>query len=135
MKINISSIIVKERVRVDEGDLGPLMESMDRLGLINPITVSDTNELLAGYRRLEAAKRLAWDVIDCRVVYPSSELEKLRFEADENITRKDFTVLEEERYREKLRYLSSRGILRFILWIKRLIKKLIDFLKGLFGRA
>lgn len=135
MKMKVSSIIVKERVRVDEGDLGPLMESMDRLGLINPITISESRELLAGHRRLEAARRLAWDVIDCHVVYPSSELEKLRIEADENLTRKDFTMMEIERYREKLRYLSSRGIMRFLLWIKRLIRKLIDFLRGIFRSA
>ena len=135
MKIKTADIIVKERVRIDAGDLGPLMESLDRVGLINPVTITDSKELIAGHRRLEAAKRLGWDVIDCHIVFPSSGIERLRIEADENITRKDFTEVEIERYREKLRYLSSRGIARFILWLKRLLRKLINLLKGMFRSA
>jgi ParB family chromosome partitioning protein len=134
MKIKISDINVEERVRVDVGDLSPLVESMDRLGLINPITVTGKNQLIAGYRRLQAAKRLGWEYIECTVVNPASKMEMLRIEADENITRKDFTGREMERYEEMRRYLAARGLYRLLLWLKRLFKKLAEFLKRILGR-
>lgn len=134
MRIKISDIRVSERVRVETGDLAPLVDSMDRLGLINPITVTDTNQLLAGYRRLQAAKRLGWEFIECSVVKPATKMEMLRIEADENITRKDFTDGEMDRYEEMRRYLAARGIMKLLLWLKRLFKKLVEFVKRLLSR-
>lgn len=134
MKIKISDITIAERVRVDVGDLSQLVDSMDRLGLINPITVTDKNQLIAGYRRLQAAKRLGWEYIECTVTKPLSKMELLRIEADENITRKDFTDGEMDRYEEMRRYLAARGLFKLLLWLKRLFKKLVEFLKKLFGR-
>lgn len=134
MKIKISDITIAERVRVDVGDLSQLVDSMDRLGLINPITVTVKNQLIAGYRRLQAAKRLGWEDIECTVTKPLSKMELLRIEADENITRKDFTGGEMERYEEMRRYLAARGLFKLLLWLKRLFKKLVEFLKKLFGR-
>lgn len=134
MKIKISDINIAERVRVDVGDLSPLVDSMDRLGLINPITVTDKNQLIAGYRRLQAAKRLGWEYIECTVANPVSKMEMLRIEADENITRKDFTDGEMDRYEEMRRYLAARGLYKLLLWLKRLVKRLVAFLKKLLGR-
>ncbi len=134
MRIKISDIIVADRVRIDPGNVELLAESMERLGLINPVTVTGDNRLLAGFRRLQAAKLLGWEYIECNVVNPATEMEKLRIEADENLTRKDFTDREVERYYEKKRYLEARGLKKFLLWLKRLMRRLLEFLKGLLGR-
>lgn len=70
-KIKVSEISVGDRVRKDLGDIESLSESIDRLGLLNPITVKkdDTEfELLAGHRRLAAVEELGWDSIFAQVL-------------------------------------------------------------------
>ena len=56
MLVNISEIKVKKRVRKDLGDINSLKDSLKRYGLLNPITIDSKNRLIAGERRLEAAK-------------------------------------------------------------------------------
>jgi hypothetical protein len=63
----ISTIVVPEnrdRRQFDETALNELADSMRRIGLINPIIVSDDSDrpvLVAGERRLRAAKALGWE--------------------------------------------------------------------------
>ena len=54
---SVSSIVIGERHRRDPGDLTPLMDSMKRVGLLQPVTITPDGYLICGYRRLEAAKR------------------------------------------------------------------------------
>ena len=68
MKIPISEIKIGRRIRKDLGDIKPLAESMDSVGLIQPIVVSSENRLLAGRRRLAAAKLLKWKTIEARIM-------------------------------------------------------------------
>ena len=91
MKIDIASIRISERVRQDVGDIAPLMASMKHHGQLNPVTVTRGNELVAGYRRLSAARKLGWQYIDANVVERDSEIEKLELELEENVHRKDFS--------------------------------------------
>ena len=58
MLVNIEDITVKKRVRKDLGDLEPLKDSLRRYGLLNPITLNAKKELIAGERRLQAAKAI-----------------------------------------------------------------------------
>lgn len=46
------------------GDVSELAASMQEHGQINPIILTDDNELVAGYRRFAAANELQWDEID-----------------------------------------------------------------------
>src|SRR5262249_18339912 len=56
-----------------------------------PIVVTADCRLLAGYRRLEACRRLGWTDVPVRIV----DLDDLlRAECDENVVRKDFTPSE-----------------------------------------
>ncbi len=91
MQVLISSISIPERVRKDVGTLEPLMESLTRCGQLNPITVSREMALIAGFRRLSAAQRLGWKMIDVTVVDGLTELHRLEMELEENLYRKDFT--------------------------------------------
>ena len=56
----IDSIVVGIRHRKDPGDLNPLMESIERIGLLQPITITPEGVLVCGWRRLEAVRRLGW---------------------------------------------------------------------------
>lgn len=107
MQVLISDIKVPDRVRMDIGDLDPLIESLKRCGQLNPITLSREMELIAGYRRLSAAKRLGWKMIDATIVDGMTALRRLEMELEENIYRKDFTpdeLLEGVKRLEALRH-------------------------------
>lgn len=91
MQSEISSIVVRDRVRKDAGDISGLAESMGKYGQLSPILVTPGNELIAGYRRLAAARHLGWEKIEVRVIEHESEIEKLEMELGENVYRKDFT--------------------------------------------
>ena len=91
MQIIIEQIKIPDRVRKETGNLEPLMESLKRCGQLNPITVTRDFELVAGFRRLSAAKRLNWKLIDATIVDGFTEERRLTMELEENIHRKDFT--------------------------------------------
>ena len=58
MRVPVSSIQIPDRVRKEIGDLKPLMESLQRIGQLNPVTITPDYQLVAGFRRLSAAVRL-----------------------------------------------------------------------------
>jgi len=92
-KLKLTDITVKERLRgVDSEKVERLKESILRLGLINPITVSN-GVLIAGLHRLTAFKALGYDEIDCNVV-EDDELINKEIEIDENLHRNELTVFE-----------------------------------------
>lgn len=58
-RLNVSDIVIGKRYRKDPGDLSELKESIEKRGLINPITIRrGENLLLAGVRRFECLKQL-----------------------------------------------------------------------------
>jgi ParB family chromosome partitioning protein len=91
MKISISEISIKARVRHEIGDLSSLMKSMQDHGQLNSITITRDNELIAGHRRLLSAQELGWTYIDASIVDRNSEVDKLQLELEENVHRKDFS--------------------------------------------
>ena len=94
MQIPISQIKVSEgRREADQEAVQELMDSISRVGLLNPITVDQEYTLIAGLHRLEAAKRLGWTEIKCTI----SNLEGLQAElaeVDENVVRKGLSAVE-----------------------------------------
>jgi hypothetical protein len=65
-------IVARNAPPLDEATVNALVESMGRVGLINPVTVWRPTgvmpELIAGHHRLEAARRLQWEQIDAYVI-------------------------------------------------------------------
>lgn len=106
MKLKISEIIVGERVRKEAGDLALLKQSIKTIGLINPVVVNEKNELLAGFRRLQACKELELEEIDVNVVsMQGDKVKMLDWEYHENIGRKDLSTEDKQIYfdeRERL---------------------------------
>lgn len=90
--VPVSNIIVKGRYRADMGDLQPLADSIKAQGLLQPVGITERNELVFGERRLRACRDiLGWTEIPARVVNVTSIIEA---ERDENEVRKDFTPSE-----------------------------------------
>lgn len=93
--IEISSIKIGPRQRVDLGDLTSLKASLKLHGQLNPIILTDDLQLVAGERRLTAAKELGWTHIQARLFSGLLPHEQQGIELDENIKRKQLTWLEE----------------------------------------
>jgi len=90
-KMLIADIIVGERHRKDLGDIKGLARSIADVGLLHPGVVRSDGVLIAGQRRIAAAKLLGWTEIPATVV----DLESIiRGEQAENVYRKDFTPSE-----------------------------------------
>jgi N6-adenosine-specific RNA methylase IME4 len=87
----IESVVVGERFRRKLGDIDALARSIKEVGLLHPIVVDDENRLVAGYRRLLAAKKLGWKEIP---VHRVSLDDIAKGEMHENLVRKNFTVSE-----------------------------------------
>ena len=91
MQVPLEEIMICDRVRQDIGDLKPLMKSLQEHGQLNAVTLTRSYELIAGHRRVLAARELKWRSIEANVVDRSSEVEKLQLELEENVHRKDFS--------------------------------------------
>lgn len=91
MLVNISDIKVKRRVRKDLGNLEDLKDSLRRYGLLNPITLNSKYQLVAGERRLEAAKAIGWTSINANIIDNLTPVSQLEMELEENNQRKEFT--------------------------------------------
>jgi ParB family chromosome partitioning protein len=126
MQIPVKDIIVKKRIRKDYGDIHELAESMKRFGQISPITVNKANVLIAGGRRLEAAKFLGWRTINATVIDTDEKLARLELEIEENIQRRDFTGEEIAGATKALYKLKNPNIFR------RILNVIVLFFKRLF---
>jgi len=125
VKVLIKNIIVNKRIRKDLGDIEALADSFRCYGQITPILINKKNVLIAGGRRLEAAKLLGWQSINAEIIDRTGELEQLELELEENKYRKDFNdeeVAEAARKIYKLRHPSFSR--RVINAIARFFKKL-----------
>lgn len=114
--ISVSAIENGNRARsVKDDAVQRLMESMAKIGMKSPITVryfadrhsettgtDDSVVLVAGAHRLEAAKRLGWDKIECFVVNDGEEgadEDRARmWEIAENLHRAELTALERDEH-------------------------------------
>jgi ParB family chromosome partitioning protein len=94
--INIGDISVKNQyLRLDD-DIDSLMKSIETVGLINPITINENNELLAGGRRYSALKALGKEEVPV-IRVSKSDLEQELISIDENLVRKPLKNLDLEK--------------------------------------
>lgn len=94
MKIKIDEIKINVGRRESNADnVHELAKSIAEIGLLNPITVTADNILIAGRHRLEAAKMLGWTEIECTVCEVDGLLAELA-EIDENMVRTNLSPIE-----------------------------------------
>jgi len=103
MRIRIDEVVVNDRLRpLDMVKVAELAESIESVGLLNPISITPDRVLLAGRHRLEAMRLLGKRVIEARVV----DLEGLGLELveiDENLVRAELTALERAEHLQRRR--------------------------------
>ncbi|MEM7308756.1 MAG: ParB N-terminal domain-containing protein [Planctomycetota bacterium] len=76
-------------------DVSALKKSIESVGLIHPVTINQDNELLAGARRVQAARELGWVEIPVHVVEREALVQEL-ISIDENLVRAPLSTLELE---------------------------------------
>jgi ParB family chromosome partitioning protein len=108
------------------GDLEALADSMNRIGQISPVVLTEKNVLLSGGRRLEAAKRLGWRTINAVVAKLPGGVTMLEAEIEENKQRCDFTLEESAKAMKRLYRQKHPGFFR------RLWNAIIGFFRMLF---
>ena len=98
MKADINSIVITKRIRKEVLGIEELAEDIVKHGMLNPITVMSENSgkfrLLAGLRRLEAARLLNWEQVDVNIISPADAEAALLIEISENEQREPFTYSE-----------------------------------------
>lgn len=91
----VDSITVGKRHRSDLGDIATLAASIDRDGLLQPLTITIDGILVCGARRLAAIKMLGWRTVNVWVRGGLSDrLGKLLAEQDDNMLHKPYNQLE-----------------------------------------
>ena len=87
MQMKISEIKINPGRRdTQQRNVEELARSIAAVGLMNPVTVTQDNTLIAGLHRLEAVKLLGWTEIEC-TVSDADGLQAELAEIDENFVR------------------------------------------------
>jgi len=134
MKMIIEDIKISRRIRQEIGDISELKRSIQEVGLINPIIVNEKNELLSGFRRLEACRQLGWIEVEVKIINTSSDdVKKLDLEYHENIGRLDLVDEDRDNYNSTRDSLlrppkATRSIL---VWLKNIFEGIKSFFKSL----
>ncbi len=102
--MRLDEITVGGRHRQELGDIDGLAASLTEVGLLHPVVVTPEGTLIAGQRRLAAAKSLGWTSVPVHVV----DLDRIvRGEWAENTQRKDFTAGEQYAIKKALEPLEQ----------------------------
>ena len=130
MKVPINEIHVRERLRSQIGDIESLKVSIQRVGLLNPILINDSKELISGNRRLEACRQLGWTEIEVTLMDTGKDrVKELDLEYHENLGRLNLVNDEVRTYDQRRDSLIHPPVRRSLIggWLHRLwelIKKL-----------
>ena len=90
----VATITIPERARLAKGDIQELADSIHRHGLLHPITICRNGTLVAGERRLLAARKLGWQLIPVQFLDELDAYERRSVELEENVRRLDFNWIE-----------------------------------------
>jgi len=88
-----------------EAELQDLAQSIREHGILQPLLVTKTGDrftLIAGERRLRAAKRADLKEVPCLVHLPVTDQEQLELAIIENVQREDLNVIEQAKAYKKL---------------------------------
>lgn len=109
----VESISVGRRHRSDLGDIDELAASIERDGLLQPITITPDGALVCGARRLAAIKQLGWRKVNVWVRSGISDrLGHLLAEQDDNVLHKPLTQTEAAALYRELKTLMAEDAAR-----------------------
>ncbi|WP_114906705.1 ParB N-terminal domain-containing protein [Ornithinimicrobium murale] len=109
----VESIHVGRRHRTELGDLDELAASIERDGLLQPITITPDGVLVCGARRLAAIKQLGWRKVNVWVRSGISDrLGHLLAEQDDNVLHKPLTQTEAAALYRELKTLMAEDATR-----------------------
>lgn len=101
----------RNRRPVNQEKVEELKESIKANGLLNPITVDQNLNLIAGLHRLTACKLLKLEQIQCNIITYEDAVHARLAEIDENLIRSELSVLERAQLcSERERILEQMGI-------------------------
>jgi ParB family chromosome partitioning protein len=107
--VKLSRISFSPGLREDIGDINALADSIQAVGLLQPLVVTPDLHLVAGRRRLQALYQLGRNTADVYVVDNLTDaLSQLRAQRDENTCRKEFTPSEAVKIGKALEALERR---------------------------
>jgi ParB family transcriptional regulator, chromosome partitioning protein len=102
-----------------------LMESLRKYGQLTPIIINRKHELIAGFRRLQAARRLGWKSIEAVMIDRPTEQQKLEVEIEENVQRLDLSPEDIAEGMARLQKLRHPALLvRIWMFILRILKSI-----------
>lgn len=101
LTVKVSDVKVQTRLRAtNEENIQQIAESIRRVGLINPISIDDDFNLIAGFHRLQAHKLLGLNEIPA-IISGQKELKARLQEIDENLKRAELTAIEKSMHIEE----------------------------------
>jgi ParB family chromosome partitioning protein len=125
MLVPLESIVVRKRIRKELGDISGLMQSLRTYGQLTPIIINRKHELIAGFRRLQAARRLGWKSIEAVMIDRPTEQQKLEVEIEENIQRLELSPEEIAEGMARLHKLRHPALLaRIWAFILRILRSI-----------
>lgn len=111
MKLTITHLTPTRRPDVTDDDILKLAESIRTIGLINPVTIDENDDVIAGRNRILAAQSLGWKEIDARRFSELDDWEKAVMEVEENLRRVNYSdaqkLLEQKRLHDL--YVQKHG--------------------------
>jgi len=107
-KLRRGDINIGKRFRQDYGDMEDFAEGIKLHGIIQPVTVDQDLNLLAGGRRMQAAKMANLQWIPALVRLDTGDLDALEIELIENVQRKNMTWQETSKLVEAIDELHKK---------------------------
>lgn len=75
-------------------DLKELKDNMEKFGQLTPIKLDENNMVLAGHRRIEAAKELGWETLKADIITGLTDFEKSAILISDNTTQRELNTWE-----------------------------------------
>lgn len=105
-EMRLDEIVILDRLRdINRDIIAPLSDSIQKSGLLNPITINQENILITGYHRYTACKELNYETILCNIVDAKDDDSMKLIEIDENLIRAElhyFDLSEQLKLRKEI---------------------------------
>ena len=109
------------RTQLDDPELDDLMADMKAQGLIEPVVIRPTGEryeLIAGARRVRAARLLNWGLIEAKIIDATDD-QAFSMRLAENLQRKDVDPVDESAYVGEIMLRTKKSLAEVATMLQR----------------